>query len=76
MCSSTDSGWITAILGLTAVIHPLSVDEHMIAVDMWVLGGTAALLIAWLLFARRIGRLAGALSLAAYGGYIALLTLG
>ena len=66
---------ILAILGLTAVIVPIPVPEDLSLVDLVLVAGTAALLLAVLPFGR-IGRGMGLVLLAIYAGYIGWLALG
>ena len=64
---------VLGILGVTALVHPLDVPALIVDRDVWVmLAVTVAMLVLGLHF-RRIGRLAGALFLCAYGAYTALL---
>lgn len=66
---------ILAILGLTAVIVPIPVPDDLSLVDLVLVAGTAALLLAFLALGR-IGRGAGVVFLAIYAGYIGWLALG
>ncbi|MBO6725573.1 MAG: calcium/sodium antiporter [Rhizobiaceae bacterium] len=64
---------ILGIMGLTALITPVAVDPHIIAMDMWVMLG-AAIVVAILAFGRlTAGKWAGAAMLAAYAIYIVAL---
>lgn len=64
---------ILGIMGLTALIAPVPVDGHVIAVDMWVMLG-AALVVAVLGFSRiAAGRAIGIAMLAAYAIYVVTL---
>jgi cation:H+ antiporter len=62
-----------AIIGVTALVHPIAVAEQMARMDVWVMVGTSAVLVAFLLVRGRIGRIAGAGLLVIYGAYVALL---
>jgi len=65
---------ILAILGLTATIVPIPVPPGLSQVDLAVVAGSAALLLAVLLLGR-IGRGAGAAFLLLYGAYVGWLAL-
>ena len=67
---------VAAIIGLTSLFHPLPVSETIASFDIWVMLGSSLLLAALLLLRGRIGRMAGALLLAAYIGYVAFLYTG
>jgi cation:H+ antiporter len=58
------------VLGVTAVVHPVPVSARMASFDFVVLTVFAVLAFPLLSRTRRIGRLQGALMLAAYAGYI------
>ena len=46
---------ILTVLGVTAVIHPLElVDQHLLAIDIWVMIGFAFLLLPLVLFPKRL----------------------
>lgn len=64
---------ILAILGITAVVTPISVSPAMIRVDAWWMMGTALALFPFMRVGRRISRLEGALLVGVYGTYVALL---
>jgi cation:H+ antiporter len=65
---------ILAILGLTAVIVPIPLPPGLSVVDLVVVAGSAAVLLAALALGR-IGRGAGVTFLALYAGYIGYLAL-
>ncbi|WP_205007879.1 calcium/sodium antiporter [Sphingosinithalassobacter portus] len=65
---------LLGILGVTALVQPLSVPASMIRFDGWALAAATLLLVALLLLVRRIGRKIGLAMLLAYAGYIALLS--
>ena len=67
---------ILGILGITAIIAPLSVDASMARFDIPVMLAVSLLLAALLLMTRRINRATGAAILLAYAGYTAWLFLG
>tara|TARA_B100000678_G_scaffold218796_1_gene186143 strand:+ start:441 stop:1382 length:942 start_codon:yes stop_codon:yes gene_type:complete len=58
------------ILGLTSLVLPLHVDERVIHVDMWVMLGTSALIVALSHWNRPIGKIGGIAMLAAFALYI------
>ena len=64
---------VLGILGLTALVHPLAVPPEIARFDIWVLLGSAAALLYFMIGGRTIGRVAGALLLAAYAAYVAWL---
>jgi cation:H+ antiporter len=64
---------VLGILGLTALVHPLAVPPEIARLDIWVLLGSAAALLYFMVAGRTIGRVAGALWLAAYAAYVAWL---
>ncbi len=65
---------LAAIMGLTALIAPVTVAERIIHIDMWVMLATS-LLLAALAFARiTSGKVMGVAMLAAFGAYIASFT--
>ena len=61
---------ILGILGLTALVHPLSVPPEIAALDIWVLLATAVVLLYFMLGGRTLGRLWGGAFLLAYAGYL------
>ena len=62
-----------AVVGLTAVIRPLQVSSALAGVDMLVMVGASAILLPMLATNWRLSRPQGALLLASYLGYVALL---
>lgn len=64
---------ILGILGLTSLVRPIAVAEQIASVDVWVMSAVAIALTALLLGRGSIGRLAGALFLGLYVGYLVLL---
>ncbi len=66
---------ILGILGITAVINPIEVPAEIARIDIWVMLGVTALLIAQLRSGWRLSRIEGAVLVALYCGYTALLTL-
>lgn len=63
---------LLGILGLSALVQPLAIPARVGAVDLWVMGGTAAALLLLLYTGRRLTRLEGALLFASYVLYIVL----
>lgn len=64
---------ILGILGITALVQPMTVPPEIIRLDIWVMAASALLLV---LFARtgwRVGRLEGAVMVSLYAGYLAWL---
>ena len=66
---------ILGILGVTALVQPIAVPPEIATLDVWVMTGAAALMLAFAAFAGRITRGAGALFVALYAGYLAVLVL-
>ncbi len=64
---------ILAILGTTAVVHPIEISERFRGFDTYVMLGASALLILLLYTLKTIGRTAGAAMLLGYAGYMTLL---
>jgi cation:H+ antiporter len=66
---------IVGILGITALITPLTVAPQILAVDLWVMAAVTVLLLILCRTGWRVTRLEGALLLACYAGYIGWLAL-
>ncbi|MBE0417239.1 MAG: calcium/sodium antiporter [Coriobacteriia bacterium] len=64
------------IIAITALVSPLSVSETIASFDIWVMLGSALLLVPLLLWRGRIGSLAGGAFLVAYVVYIGVLYTG
>jgi cation:H+ antiporter len=64
---------ILGILGITALISPISVAEQIARVDNWVMLGVSLLAAVFLLWKGRIGRVAGAGFLGLYVAYVVYL---
>ena len=63
---------ITAIIGAAALFAPLEVPDEIFTRDIWVMVGSSAILVPFVLFCKPIGRLAGAGFLALYFAYLAV----
>ena len=63
---------LLGVLGLSALVQPLDAPARMLSFDLWVMLGTALLLLFMLLLRRSLGRIEGAFLLAGYGVYIVL----
>lgn len=61
---------ILGIAGTTAIVSPIAVPAEIIRLDIWVMLGTALLLVAFAVTGWRVSRTEGAVFLAAYGGYL------
>lgn len=61
---------ILAILGVTAIIAPISVSPDFLSFHLWVMLGAAVLLLPIAMTGRKVGRGAGLVFLAAYGAYL------
>ena len=66
---------ILAVLGITALIAPIPVEPRFLAVDVPVMIGVSLFLVAIIWWMKGVGRVTGALFLAAYTGYIAAMAL-
>lgn len=66
---------ILGILGITGIIAPIEVPGEIAAIDVWVMLGVTALLIMQLRSGWRLSRIEGAVLLALYCGYTAILAL-
>ena len=61
---------IAAIMGITTVITPVEVSNHLITIDMWIMLG-ASLWLAWLAWHKgRISRRSGVIMSSAYALYM------
>lgn len=60
---------ILSILGITALVSPVSIASQIADSDIWVMLGTAIFISIYLLRGYTIGRLSGIAMLVAYGGY-------
>lgn len=66
---------ICGILGVTSLIKPIAVPAEIAAFDIWVMLGVTALLLVQLRSGWRLSRAEGAVLVALYAGYTALLVL-
>lgn len=66
---------VLGILGVTALVHPISIPPEIAALDVWVLLGTTALLCLFLRTGWTLKRWEGAVFLVLYAAYIAHLTM-
>jgi cation:H+ antiporter len=64
---------ILGIAGATALFAPLSVPAEIIHLDIWVMIGSAIILVVFAMTGWRIGRREGALFLSAYAAYLLVL---
>lgn len=62
---------VLAILGVTAIVKPLTIAPDIQSIDLWVMLAASLLVLGLLLRGQRIGRAGGWILLAAYVGYIA-----
>lgn len=67
---------ILGILGVAALVQPLAVSPAIVRSDIWWMLGTSLLLYPLMRSGARIARLEGALLVAAYAAYVALLLRG
>ncbi len=61
---------VLGILGVCAWVEPLVVHSRMLALDQWVLLGSAVLLLLFLFTGRRLNRTEGGMLLVGYGAYV------
>ncbi|WP_349368104.1 calcium/sodium antiporter [Salinarimonas sp.] len=61
---------ILSIIGITAMIKPLVIDETLVDLDMWVMAGVTFAFAAWMLTVSKIGRPMGVAMLVAYFAFI------
>ncbi|HEX6110744.1 MAG TPA: calcium/sodium antiporter [Geminicoccaceae bacterium] len=66
---------ILGILGLTALVQPLSVPQDILRLDLWVMLGVTALLIVFAVTGWRLSRWEGGLLLAGYLTYLGVLAI-
>jgi cation:H+ antiporter len=63
---------VLGILGLSALLQPLSIHPRIVRLDQWVMLGASLVLLVFLFTGRRLSRIEGAILLAGYGLYIGL----
>lgn len=66
---------IFAVLGITAMVKPIAVDQSVMTFDMWWMIGISLLLIPVLYFGNKIGKVKGIVLILSYVTYIALVVL-
>lgn len=66
---------LLGVLGVTAVVHPISIPPEIAAFDIWVLVGTTALLGLFLRTGWTLKRWEGCVFLVLYAGYVGRLTV-
>ena len=66
---------VLGILGTTSIIQPIEVPAEIAGFDIWVMLGVTALLIVQLRSGWKLTRIEGALLVALYAAYTALLAL-
>jgi len=64
---------ILGIGGFTALIAPTEVPEQIVRIDNLVMIGASLLLVLFAYTGRRISRIEGAILVAAYAGYVAMI---
>lgn len=67
---------ILGILGVTALVRPITVPSQIATLDIWVMTGATLALIAAVVLRQRIGRVTGGLFLASYAAYTIWLVTG
>ena len=67
---------ILGILGVTAIVHPLTIPTEIVRLDIWVMLAATILLIVFAATGRRISRGEGAIFLGLYAVYAAWLATG
>lgn len=63
---------VGAIMGITAFFGPVPIEPGFLRFDLWIMLGTGLLLAPFVFRVPHIGRVCGALFLALYAGYVAL----
>lgn len=63
---------LLAIGGLVATVHPLDIPAHLRDLAIWTMLAATLILVGWLMFRARLGRLAGIICLVAYVFFIAV----
>ena len=66
---------IMAVIGLTAIVHPINVSDATINSDMWWVIGIAAALLPLMVIGKKIGRFKGILLCSSYIVYITLIVM-
>ena len=66
---------VLGILGLTALVQPLSVPPQILSLDLWVMLAVTGLLIAFVVTGWRLSRAEGGLLLAGYLSYLGVLAV-
>ena len=64
---------LLGILGMTGLLRPVDVEPQMVALDLWVMLGFAALPLPLVFWDRTLGRRDGAVLLLAYAAYVFVL---
>ncbi|MBD3639198.1 MAG: calcium/sodium antiporter [Crocinitomicaceae bacterium] len=64
---------IMAVIGITALVKPIEVEEATVNVDLWWVTGIAAALLPMMIIGKKIGRFKGVLLFATYVIYIGIL---
>ncbi|WP_366655498.1 calcium/sodium antiporter [Fodinicurvata sp. EGI_FJ10296] len=64
---------VLGILGVTAIVHPISVPPSIAAVDVWVMLAATLGMVAFAVTGSRISRAEGGIFVAAYIGYVGYL---
>ncbi|EPX86734.1 calcium/sodium antiporter [Salipiger mucosus] len=63
---------LLAIIGVAALIKPMSVDPELLRFDLWVMLGASLILLPFVFLGRDLGRVWGVVLSALYLGYVAL----
>jgi cation:H+ antiporter len=64
---------ILGILGITAIVQPVNISQHMASVDIPVMVAVGLVLVLMVVLLKRVSRLVGCAFIAAYTVYVALL---
>lgn len=67
---------IMAVIGITAMVKPIEVQQEVLDIDFWWVGGIALAVLPIMVIGKKVGRLKGALLLSTYIIYISLLVMG
>lgn len=66
---------IMAVIGVTALVKPIAVDEQILNYDMWWMIAIALALLPMLLIGKKVGRLKGVMLFSSYVVYITLIVM-
>lgn len=62
---------VLSIIGITAMVKPLAVDDALMGFDLWFMVGVSILFTVWMLTVRQLSFVTGLLMVIAYVGFVA-----